>query len=190
MLAHFAISPESADKVSAEFDHVVGTSFDELNIESGSELTYLSQVITEAIRWNPTAPTTSSYWFEKDTKIGNFTVKAYTAILINLYGLHRNSAQWQRPYEFLPQRFDPENELYLTPSGKKRHSCAYLPFNGGKRVCFGKTFAETVLRTICAMMAKEYKFSQCKEKPMQEVPMIMLDQGHYPTLEVMLTKRD
>ena len=30
------------------------------------------------------------------------------------------SKEWQRPREFLPDRFDPNSPLFLTPDGKKR----------------------------------------------------------------------
>ena len=72
--------------------------------------------------------------------------------------MHRNSTQWQRPYEFLPDRFDADHPLSLTPSGKKRHPMAFLAWHGGKRICFGKTFAEMVLKVISTMMAHKFDF--------------------------------
>ena len=67
---------------------------------------------------------------------------------INLDGLHFNAKHWQRPHEFLPERFDSKNSLSLSPDGSKRHTFAWAPFNGGKRVCFGKTFAEMEMKTL------------------------------------------
>ena len=61
---------------------------------------------------------------------------------INMDGLHHNSKEWQRHDEFLPERFNPESYLFLTPDGKKRNPYSWLPFNGGQRICFGKSFAE------------------------------------------------
>ena len=86
------------------------------------------------------------------------TVKARDTIRINIYGLHRNSQQWQRPNEFLPDRFDPTHPLAETPTGQKRHPGSFLPFNGGKRVCLGKTFAENVLRMTLSLMAQRFDF--------------------------------
>lgn len=85
-------------------------------------------------------------------------VKANHIMTINIYGLHRNNKQWQRPHDFLPDRFDPASSFYLTPSGTKRHPMSFLPFNGGKRICFGKTFVEMVLKVFCVMMATEFDF--------------------------------
>jgi len=46
--------------------------------------------------------------------------------------------------------------LSRTPSGEKRPAFAWLPFNGGKRICFGKTFAEFVLKITVSMMTQRF----------------------------------
>ena len=72
---------------------------------------------------------------------------------------------------------------------------SYLPFSGGKRVCFGKTFAEMALKVICSMMAHKFNFSfadsddYCKFSK-GRLPMIMIGQSHYPKLPVKLSKRN
>ena len=48
--------------------------------------------------------------------------------------------------EFLPERFDNNDPLFLTPDGKKRHTNAMAPWLGGPRVCFGKSLAETTMK--------------------------------------------
>jgi len=78
---------------------------------------------------------------------------------INIFGLHRNANQWQRPTEFLPDRFDPDCELSKTSDGRKRHPFAWLPFSGGKRICFGKTFAEFVVKMLVTMMTQRFDMS-------------------------------
>ena len=60
---------------------------------------------------------TSFYEFYEDTKIGSFNVQAHEAMLIHMNGLHMNEKQWQRPREFLPERFDPTDPLAKTPAG-------------------------------------------------------------------------
>jgi len=69
-----------------------------------------------------------------------------------------NPEEWQRPDEFLPDRFDPDSDLYLTPTGKKRDPMSFIPFNGGKRVCFGKTFAEAANRIVSVMLLDKFDF--------------------------------
>ena len=75
-------------------------------------------------------------------------IKKGQAFAIDANALHYDRTQWQKPQEFIPERFDPSSPMSLTPSGKNRHPNALSPFSGGKRVCFGKTFAETSMKII------------------------------------------
>lgn len=65
-----------------------------------------------------------------------------------MHHLHRNLKYWKEPEKYIPERFDPSSEYFLTPEGKKRHPMAFSPFFGGKRICLGKTFAETVSKIV------------------------------------------
>ena len=69
-----------------------------------------------------------------------------------------NSDEWQRPTEFIPERFDPNSEFYLTPHGKKRKATSWAPFHGGPRVCFGKTLAEGNLKIMISYMTQKFDF--------------------------------
>ena len=71
-------------------------------------------------------------------------------------GLAHDPVQWQRPTEFLPQRFDNNDKLSLTPAGKKRHACSWVPFSGGSRVCFGKTLAEAQMKILGTYMSQKF----------------------------------
>lgn len=75
-------------------------------------------------------------------------------MLIHIWGLHHNPRQWREPNRFIPERFDPESDYSLTPDGQKRDPMSYLPFLGGTRICFGKTFAEVVAKTVDCMLVE------------------------------------
>ena len=117
-------------------------------------------------------------------------MKAFDVIAINIYGLHHSVSQWQRPFDFLPDRFDPSHPLSKTPSGEKRHAMSWLPFNGGKRVCFGKTFVEYVLNVTTIMMAKRFniEFIEKGKYDQSTLPRLIIGQSHFPKLPVRLTK--
>lgn len=83
-------------------------------------------------------------------EIGNYTFKKGEKFGVSMMGLHFNSNEWQRPYEFLPERFDPNSDLFLTPAGKKRNPFSFFSFSGGRRICLGKTLAEYKLKYMCA----------------------------------------
>lgn len=63
--------------------------------------------------------------------------------------IHHDPEQWVEPHVYQPARFDtsdPDNKWTKTASGKDRDALAFTPFFGGKRICMGKTFAETTIR--------------------------------------------
>mmetsp|Transcript_32588 Transcript_32588/g.24078 ORF Transcript_32588/g.24078 Transcript_32588/m.24078 type:complete len:108 (-) Transcript_32588:32-355(-) len=72
--------------------------------------------------------------------------------------LHHSKDQWRDPDEFIPERFDPNSEYYLTPLGGKRHPMSFLPFEGGPRVCLGKTFAEFIGKLIAVHLFNCFDF--------------------------------
>ena len=84
--------------------------------------------------------------------------RAGDEIIISLANLHRDPDQYQRPSEFLPQRWDPEDPLYLTPAGKKRHAFCYSPFAAGRRACIAKTFSEFTPRIILLYLTMLFDF--------------------------------
>ena len=156
----------------------------DLTMEVCGDLTYLGYVIQEALRFNPPASNTTAWTFSEDVTLGenNLKVKAGTNCTILIYEVHRNSSQWQRPLEFLPDRFDNFHPLSKTPSGEKRHTFSWMPFNGGKRVCFGKTFAELNLKIICAMMAMtfDYEWVEKGKYTNASMPQILMNQSNFP----------
>jgi cytochrome P450 len=46
----------------------------------------------------------------------------------------------------------------LTPNGKKRHAMSFGPFLGGKRICLGKTFVETMSKIIGPSILGNFDF--------------------------------
>ena len=127
----------------------------------------------------------------KDVKAGGYTIKAGDILSPNILGLHFNKNEWQRPYEFLPERFDNANPLSLTPNGKKRNSFSWIPFNGGKRLCLGKTFAEMNLKIASVFMMQYFDFKPMDQKyDRNNFPLCMLGMSKYYPIEIELTLYD
>ena len=121
-------------------------------------------VVQETLRFQNPAQNNSAVSLLKDTRLGKYQCKAGTQFIVDIESLHHNPTQWQRPKEFLPQRFNHTDPLFLTPDGKKRHSHAFAPFNGGKRVCFGKTFAEVKLKMMAIYLTQYFNFEHVDAK--------------------------
>ena len=72
--------------------------------------------------------------------------------------MHHNPKEWIDHDTFIPERFDPNSKYFLTPSGNKRHPMSFGPFLGGKRICLGKTFAESILKCILPVIFNQVDF--------------------------------
>ena len=127
----------------------------------------------------------------KDVEAGFYNFKAGDILSPYILGLHFNKNEWQRPYEFLPERFDNANPLSLTPKGKKRNLYSWLPFNGGKRICLGKIFAELNLKVASAYMMQYFDLKMMDSKfDRNNFPLVMIGLSKYYPIEVELTLND
>ena len=104
----------------------------------------------------------------EDTKVGNLLLKKGEPFLIDMLHLHRNIKEWKKPEIYIPERFDPQSEWYLRPDGTKRHPMAFSPFLGGKRICLGKTFAETVSKIVGPSILGHFDFEFVDKKYLKE----------------------
>lgn len=90
----------------------------------------------------------------------------------------------------MPDRFDSTSPLFLTPSGKKRHTMSYLPWSAGKRVCFGKTFAESNLKILLTYFTQYFDFDFTDgEKYADSFPIAVMSQSRTPPIMLKLTHR-
>ena len=86
-------------------------------LETTSGLEYLNMVISEVLRFQCPAPQTSMFEFTKDVKVGGINFRQGDVFNFFIHALHYNGNEWQRPDDFEPMRFDPQDPISLTPSG-------------------------------------------------------------------------
>lgn len=127
-----------------------------------SQMPYLDAVIKESMRLYPVAPfivrklTTDvtipgETGKEKDTAT---SLPASTFACIWIYSLHRNPKLWDRPDEFLPERWI-DSELRSKDVGQQEYG-AYMPFAIGPRNCLGQPLAQVILRILLARIVRKY----------------------------------
>ena len=154
------------------------------------DLEYLNRVMNEALRYEPPVSVPTTVYCLDDVQLGNYKFEKGDFIIPNFYGLHMNESEWQRPSEFLPDRFDNSNELSRTPEGKKRNPASFCPFNGGMRICLGKTFAEAQLKLVSTYMTQSFDFKHVDPKfQAGEFPYAHFVQSQVKPVYVTLTLR-
>lgn len=132
-------------------------------------LGYTVQVLREALRLCPPAPT-GSRMATRDVAIDGHRIPAGTMIAFGRLAVQRNPALWDHPLVFDPDRFSPENS-------KGRDRWQYVPFGAGPRSCIGDHFAmlEATLGLATCIRAAEIR-SADTEFPVA-VPFTMVADG-------------
>ena len=65
-----------------------------INLDTCSDLTYLGQVINEALRVSPPGPFSSHLVFDRDTTVVGLQVKANEKMIMSFQHLQFNSKYW------------------------------------------------------------------------------------------------
>ncbi len=97
-----------------------------------------------------------------DTELLDYHVPAGSAIILNVYLMHRDAHYFPDPDVFDPSRFSPDAE-------KTRPRFAYLPFGGGHRVCIGAAFALMEMQIVVATVLSRVGVSVDDGEMAQEV---------------------
>ena len=120
------------------------------------ECDYLNFVLKESLRIHSPVVQSLTYKPLEDCEICGVKLCKGDRIEINTQFPHYNPEQWHRPEEFLPERFDPQNELFYKPgTNELRHPKAFIPFTFGKRNCLGQTLARLELKVLlCRFLTK------------------------------------
>ncbi|MFI5509129.1 cytochrome P450 [Mycobacterium sp. NPDC051804] len=123
-------NPHMQDKVRAETDAIGDR---ELTPDDVPRLRYTVQVLHEALRLCPPAPTIPRL-ITRDIEVDGYLVEAGTVCTVGVYAMHRDPGLWEDPLRFDPERFAPEQA-----AGRDRWQ--YIPFSAGPRTCIGDHFA-------------------------------------------------
>merc|ERR1712110_1374309 len=81
-----------------------------------------------------------------------------------------NPKEWIEPETFNPERFNHESKYYKRPDGTNRNPLSFCPFLGGKRICLGKTFAETTMKLVLPLYYHHFDFEFVKEEHKKRRP--------------------
>ncbi|KAI3959768.1 hypothetical protein MKW92_002614 [Papaver armeniacum] len=145
-------NPEVMRKAKDEIAQVVGYNrkIEESDIES---LPYLSAVIKEAMRLNPVGPFLLPRSAVEDTEFMGYFVPKDTAVVVNIWGIGRDSASWDDPLSFNPDRF-----LGNTTDYRGQHS-RFLPFGAGRRICPGLPMAHQIVPMVVGSLLQSFDWT-------------------------------
>ncbi|EOY22275.1 Cytochrome P450 [Theobroma cacao] len=131
-MAELVKNPSIMKKAQEEVRRVVGrnSSVTETDI---NETDYLKCVVKETLRLH--APVMVSRQNPTGTKLQGYDIPPKTIVLVNTWAIQRDPELWDKPEEFIPERF-----LNSSVDFKGQYS-QFTPFGAGRRGCPGISFA-------------------------------------------------
>mmetsp|Transcript_15391 Transcript_15391/g.20831 ORF Transcript_15391/g.20831 Transcript_15391/m.20831 type:complete len:163 (+) Transcript_15391:97-585(+) len=132
--------------------------FADFTLNESDNFDFTRQCFYESLRIEPPIVASTSQTFEEDIQLGKALIKKGELFHVNIQCIQHDPKQWREPAKFVPERFDPKSEWFKRPDGGVRHPLAFTAFLGGKRICLGKTFVETMLRFTLPMIHYSFDF--------------------------------
>lgn len=144
--------PDVLKKAYEEVDRVLGPDVDARpTYQQVTQLTYITQILKEALRLWPPAPAYGIAPLQDETIGGKYKLKKNTFVTVLVMALHRDPSVWGPN----PDAFDPEN--FSREAEAKRPVNAWKPFGNGQRACIGRGFAMHEAALAIGMILQRFK---------------------------------
>src|ERR1700756_3697296 len=144
--------PDVLRKAYEEVDRVLGPDLDARpTYQQVTQLTYITQILKEALRLWPPAPAYGISPLSDETIGGKYKLKKNTFITVLVLALHRDPSVWGPN----PDAFDPEN--FSREAEAARPVNAWKPFGNGQRACIGRGFAMHEAALAIGMILQRFK---------------------------------
>src|SRR3954465_6696720 len=154
--------PEILKKAYEEVDRVLGPDVTaKPTYQQVTQLTYITQILKEALRMWPPAPAYGIAPLKDETIGGKYKLKKGTFVTILVLALHRDPSVWGPN----PDAFDPEN--FSREAEAKRPVNAWKPFGNGQRACIGRGFAMHEAALAIGMILQRFKLVDVNRYQMQ-----------------------
>eukprot|EP00347_Sterkiella_histriomuscorum_P023205 403335549 len=213
LIQYATMNPEIQNKLLQEFRHVILPDLNqeqllnidirkEFNYDKIQDLNYFMMCFNESMRIEPPVSFSSMLLLTQDTTLNfpstnkqtqarwTFNIKKGDNIIINIPQIHHDPNQWIDHDKYIPERFDHQSKYYLKPNGQKRHSLAFTPFLGGRRICIGKTFAEIVAKIVVPALMCRFKFEFVDKERYQNKLPLNVDMVVQPKIMIRIKPQD
>ncbi|XP_059643363.1 cytochrome P450 71A1-like [Cornus florida] len=142
-MAELVKQPTLLKKAQEEIRRVVGKKC-KVGEEDINQMDYLKCVIKESLRLHAPAPFLNPRESSTSVKLAGYDIPPKTRVFINAWAIQRDPKLWDKPEEFVPERF------VNNPIDFKGHDFQFIPFGAGKRGCPGTLFGVTEVEYVLA----------------------------------------
>lgn len=137
-----ALYPDMQNAIRDEVRSAVGDG--SVTYDALENMPLLDAHVNETLRLYPAAAFFARDVLE-DCDLDGLKLKKGDAVFLPIYALHRNSALWDDPDAYRPDRFEGEPP----PRGQ------FIPFGDGPRVCIGAAYAKTEIKVLLASVLQQ-----------------------------------
>ncbi|KAG5785910.1 hypothetical protein H9Q73_000491 [Fusarium xylarioides] len=149
LLHHLALHPDVLAKLQAEIDGYKST-HDEYDLVSLSKLQYLQACIDESLRLYPVVPSGVPRMTPPEgLQLDDVYIPGDTIIHNPSYTMYRDGRCFEKPNDFIPERWTTRPELIKDAS-------VYAPFSTGRGVCAGKQLGLMEMRYVLMDILSRY----------------------------------
>jgi cytochrome P450 len=148
-VVRLAQHPEVSERIAKEVSTVVKG--EAPTFEDYGNLKYTHAFISEVLRLHPPLFLINREAIADDEVVG-YRIPAKSTIGFPLCRIHRHPGFWEKPDEFIPERF-------LDKPWGQDNQFAYIPFLAGKRNCVGRNFVFLAMTLVTGMLAQRFRFS-------------------------------
>lgn len=166
LLAYIVNYPDVQARVHAEIDEVIGPDR-KPRLDDRGNLPYLESTVAEVLRIATTTPLSIPHKSTRGSTLGGYNIPKDTMMMTNLWAIHHDAEEWEKPDVFKPERFLDANGKFSAsgPWGFR----SYLPFSAGRRVCLGESLAKTELFLVSARLLHQFTFECAPGKPLPDL---------------------
>ncbi|OLE39280.1 MAG: hypothetical protein AUG00_02800 [Candidatus Rokubacteria bacterium 13_1_20CM_2_70_7] len=172
-----SLHPEVEDRLHSELREVLAGRSPRW--EDVPRLQYTQMIVKESLRLFPPVWGIGRETL-REIQLGDYRLPAGTNVFISQWVTQRDPRFFDRPHDFLPERWNDEFE-------KRLPKFAYFPFGGGPRVCIGASFASMEAALLLATIAQRFRLTLAAGHPVHPYASAALRPKH--GIRVTLRKR-
>ncbi|GMN56909.1 hypothetical protein TIFTF001_026025 [Ficus carica] len=161
LMAELVRNPRVMKKVQEDVRRVWGNKQD-IDMNDIHQMEYLTCVIKENLRLHPPLALLIARQTSESLDVAGYNIPSKSTVFVNAWAIHRNPSLWDKPEEFLPERFE-NNPVDF----KLWQDFQYIPFGLGRRGCPGLLFGLASTEYIIANLLYhfDWKLPDDNSKP-------------------------
>uniref|UniRef100_A0A0D9XHQ1 Cytochrome P450 n=1 Tax=Leersia perrieri TaxID=77586 RepID=A0A0D9XHQ1_9ORYZ len=187
-MAELVKNPAIQNKLYSDIKAVTGGS-GKVSPEDLHKLPYLKAVVLESLRRHPPAHQLLPHTAAEDVELSGYVIPkgATVNFMVVDFGLDKNV--WDRPMEFVPERFLPGGDGELVDVTGTRE-IKMIPFGAGRRICPGISVGSQHLEYLVANLVSAFEWREVKGMEVDFSEMFEFSAVMKKPLEVNLVARD